>query len=228
MTDSPNPNWKPGDPIVTPIGPAGPYVAIDPGQVPSTSMYKLLIGAVVPRPIAFVSTVDSNGVVNLAPFSFFNGVSSNPPAVMIAITRRNDGSKKDTLLNIEANGQFVVNTVSEWMAEPMNHCSGDFPYGVSELEKAGLTAIPSERVRPPRVSQSPIQFECELYGTMEVGDGSMGSSTIVVGRILLAHVHSSVYRDGRIDLDALKPLARLAGAAYGRTSGVFDLPRPKI
>ncbi|OFZ18527.1 MAG: hypothetical protein A2X94_00755 [Bdellovibrionales bacterium GWB1_55_8] len=194
----------------------------------STPIYKLLIGAIVPRPIAFISTVSPEGKGNLAPFSFFNGVSSDPPCIMVAITRKPDGGKKDTLRNIEATRQFVVNSVSEWMAEPMNYCSADFPYEVDEMEQVGLTPIPSLTVKPPRVKESPIHLECELYNTMEVGDGRPGSSTIVVGRIVTMHIHERAYDNGRIRIEELRPLSRLAGFSYGKTSGIFDIPRPKL
>jgi len=221
---NPNPNWKPGDPIKSPVQ---DMISLDPTQIGSPSTYKLMIGMIVPRPIAFISTVSPEGVGNLAPFSFFNGVSSNPPAVMIAITRKKGGEKKDTLRNIEATRQFVVNSVNEWIVEPMNQCSANYPYGVDEMEKVGLTPLPSQRVKPPRVKESAIHLECELYDTLEVGDGSEGSSTIVVGKIVMVHVHTPAYKDGKIILEVLKPISRLAGASYGHTTGVFDLPRPK-
>jgi flavin reductase (DIM6/NTAB) family NADH-FMN oxidoreductase RutF len=222
MVDS---DWKPGDAIASPVD---RMISLDLTTMASTPAYKLLIGAIVPRPIAFVSTVSPEGVGNLAPFSFFNGVSSVPPAIMIAITRRNDGSKKDTLRNIEATRQFVVNSVAEWLVEPMNHCSADYPYGVDEMRKVGLTPLPSLRVKPPRVKESPIQMECELYDTMEVGPGVVGSSTIVVGKILQMHVHEPAYDNGRLRLEAIQPISRLAGASYGRTTETFDLARPKV
>jgi flavin reductase (DIM6/NTAB) family NADH-FMN oxidoreductase RutF len=220
----PNPLWKPGDPIHSP---AGEVDSIDPSQVDSKSIYRILIGSIVPRPIAFVSTLSPAGIGNLAPFSFFNGVSSRPPAVMIAITRQADGNKKDTLRNIEATGQFVVNSVNEWIVEPMNQCSANYPYGVDEMQQVGLTPLPSVKVRPLRVKESAIQFECELYKTMEVGDGSEGSSTIVVGKIVMLHLNQAVYKDGKIDIHELKPISRLAGTSYGMTSSIFDLKRPK-
>lgn len=225
MNSSPHPDWKIGDPILAPFS---EMLAINPAQISSTDIYKLLIGAVVPRPIAFVSTMNESGVGNLAPFSFFNGVSSNPPALMISIARQKNGSKKDTLLNIESTRQFVVNTVSEWLAEPMNQCSAAYPYGVDEMTKVGLTPIPSVCIKPMRVKEAAIQMECELYGSLEVGDGSEGSSTIVVGKILMIHVAKEIYRDGKILIEPLKPLARLAGASYGITGEIFDIPRPHI
>ena len=220
----PNPNWKPGDPLLSPVR---EMISVDPIQIGVKETYKLLIGAIVPRPIAFISTVSEKGIGNLAPFSFFNGVSSNPPALMIAITRKKDGTKKDTLRNIEATRQFVVNSVSEWIAEPMNLCSAEYPYGVDEMAKVGLTPIPSIRVRPPRIKEAALHFECELYDSMEVGDGGEGSSTLIVGKILMIHAHAAAFQNGKLILDELKPISRLSGTSYGHTSEVFDLPRPK-
>jgi len=119
--------WQPGDSIHSPVH---EMITPDPPQIGSKQTYKLMIGAIVPRPIAFISTMSPEGIGNLAPFSFFNGVSSNPPAVMIAITRKKGGEKKDTLRNIESTHQFVVNSVNEWMVEPMNQCSAEYPYGL--------------------------------------------------------------------------------------------------
>ena len=222
---SPNPSWKPGDPIAAPVG---GMIELDPAGLDVKSIYKLMIGAIVPRPIAFVSTLSRDGKGNLAPFSYFNGVSSDPPCVMIAITRKPDGNEKDTWRNIRETGQFVVNSVSEWIAEAANHCSAAYPYGVDEAERAGLTKLPSVKVRPPRIAESAVQMECELYGSMEIGPGGPGSSTIVVGRIVQFHVHESVYRDGRVLIEELKPVARIAGIGYAKVTEVFDIPRPKI
>src|SRR5690349_10987328 len=122
-------------------------ISLDFDSLPGATRYKIMIGAVVPRPIAFVSTINSAGTGNLAPFSFFNAVSSDPPCLAFSITRKRDGSKKDTLRNIEETRGFVVNTVSEWMADPMNQSSADYPYGVDEMAKVGLTALPSTRVK---------------------------------------------------------------------------------
>jgi flavin reductase (DIM6/NTAB) family NADH-FMN oxidoreductase RutF len=224
-TQPPSHLWKPGDPV---SAPESQILTFDPTKIGQKATYKLLIGSIVPRPIAFISTISSEGLGNLAPFSFFNGVSSNPPAVMIAITRKSNGEKKDTLRNIESTREFVINTVSDWIVGPMNHCSADYPYGVDEMEKVGLTPVASQKVRPPRVQESPIQFECELYNTMEVGDGSEGSSTIVVGKIVCVHVSERVYDNGKIKIEELQPISRLGGLSYGRVSGVFEIPRPKV
>ncbi len=203
-------------------------ISLDPRVIGGKASYQILIGSIVPRPIALVSTQSPEGLGNLAPFSFFNGVASNPPAVMISVARNSDGSKKDTLKNIEANGEFVVNSVGEWMIDAVNQCSAQYPYGVDELSQVGLTALSSERIKPVRVAESLIHFECRALHHYEVGDGSEGSATIVIGEVLLFHVSSSVYREGKILLEPLHAISRLAGKSYGKISEVFDLPRPKL
>jgi flavin reductase (DIM6/NTAB) family NADH-FMN oxidoreductase RutF len=202
-------------------------VSIDASSLDLVSTYKLVAGGIVPRPIAFVSTVNANGTCNVAPFSYFNAVSSTPPTIMFAITYKSNGDKKDTLLNIERTGEFVVNTVSEWMAQPMNYCSAEYPYGVSELEKVGLTAIPSDTVAPPRVQESPIHLECKLFQAIPVGTSGPGASTVIIGEIVKFHIHKAAYRDGKVLVEELKPLARLGGLSYATIGDIFDLPRPQ-
>ncbi len=230
MTDTihgtqPHLGWKPGDPVEML---AGQWIGLDVATLDQAAGYKLLIGAVVPRPIAWVSTVNAKGVTNVAPFSFFSGVASKPLSLAFSITRRPDGTDKDTLANIRATNQFVVNSASEWQAEAMHQTSGAYAPGESEFAKAGLTPEASVEVKPPRVKGAAVQMECELLKLVQVGDGSVGSSHLVIGKILMIHVHESVYRDGKIDLAAYKPLSRLAGNSYGRVGGVFDLERPKV
>eukprot|EP01098_Paradermamoeba_levis_P011731 TRINITY_DN504_c0_g1_i1.p1 TRINITY_DN504_c0_g1~~TRINITY_DN504_c0_g1_i1.p1 ORF type:complete len:290 (-),score=94.49 TRINITY_DN504_c0_g1_i1:34-903(-) len=188
---TPNPAWKAGDKVQVPFGTE--TSSFDASSFPSGDIYRMMIGLVVPRPIAFVSTVDEKGVVNLAPFSFFNAVSSNPPTLMFSVTKNAKGGKKDTLINIEKTKQFVVNTVAEWMVEPANFCSIEFPYGVSEMSAAGLTAVPSIKVKPPRCLESPAQLECSLFQTVEIGEG-VGSATAVFGKIECIHLHQSVIK----------------------------------
>jgi flavin reductase (DIM6/NTAB) family NADH-FMN oxidoreductase RutF len=225
MTNIKTPIWQLNDPISSPVQ---EMISLDPVQIGQKAIYKILIGSIVPRPIAFISTMSPHGLVNLAPFSFFNGVSSNPPALMVAITRKSSGEKKDTLRNIESTRQFVVNSVNEWLVGPMNQCSAEYPYGVDEMKKVGLTPLASISVQPPRVKEAGIQFECEYYDSLEVGDGSEGSSTIVVGKIVLVHIGSNMYEDGKIILEKFQPISRLGGLGYGRTTDTFELPRPKI
>ncbi len=195
-------------------------------KIPARQVYPWLVAAIVPRPIAFVSTVDENGVTNLAPFSFFNGVSSNPPCLVFSVARKPDGKKKDTLLNIEKTGEFVVNSSQESIADQVNDASENYPYGVSEFEKIGLTPRVSEWVRPPGVLESSIRMECRLEKWVEIGDGSAGSSTLVIGRVLGIHVADNILLNGEIDYSLLKPVARLGGKKWLRGGEVFSLDRP--
>ena len=220
---SPNPAWKPGDKINAPVG---EQVAIDPAALPVRDMYHLMNGTIIPRPIAFVSTINAAGVVNLAPFSFFNGVSSNPPCLMVSIAPKSDGSKKDTLRNIEETGQFVVNTASLWLAEPLVYCGAEFAYGVNEMAKAGLTPMPSIKVKAPRVKEAAVNFECELYKLVQIGDGTPGSSTAVFGKIVQVHIIRSAYENGRVKFSELAPLSRLGGFAYAALGDTFELKVP--
>ena len=219
----PNPNWQPGDKIKSPVD---EMIRVDPEEIGVAERYKLLIGSIVPRPIAFVSTIDSQGQGNLAPFSFYNGVSSSPPCVVFSVSRKPDGSKKDTLLNIEQTKQFVINSANMWLAEPLVQCGANYPHGVDEMQLSGLTAVAAERVKPARVKESAISMECELYQLVEIGDGSPGSACLVIGRIILFHVAKQVYQLGKIDLSQLQPLSRLGGFAYGETSVAFELKVP--
>ncbi len=203
-------------------------ITLDPKTIGNKAAYQLIIGSIVPRPIAFVSTQNAEGIGNLAPFSFFSGVSSHPPALMISVARNSDGSKKDTLRNIESTGELVVNSVGEWMIEAVNQCSAQYPFGVDEMGQVGLTPLRSERVKPFRVAESLIHLECRMMHIYEIGDGSEGSATVVIAEIILFHIDSTVYREGKILLEPLRAISRLAGKSYGKISGVFDLPRPKL
>lgn len=222
---SPNPTWKPGAHLTSPVE---RMVTLDPATMQPPDLYKILIGCIVPRPIAWVSTINGVGQGNLAPYSFFNGVSSNPPCVVVAITRKKDGEKKDTLRNIEETGEFVVNSSNRWAVEPMVYSAAEFPYGTDELIAAGLTALPSTKIRPRRIKEAAWQFECRTYKLVEVGDGAPGSSTLVVGQIVAIHLAEGIYQGGRIDIDALAPVARVGGFGYVTPGERFDIPVPKV
>lgn len=200
-----------------------------PEDLSNHDKYKLLIGCIVPRPIAFVSTMSRAGVANLAPYSFFNGVSSDPPCVMFSVTyRSSDGQKKDTLRNIEETGEFVINVVTETIVAPMNQTSAEYPPEVNEFEAAGLTMLPSAKVRPARVAESPINLECELYKMVPVGPGGPGSATIIVGEIVAFHLREDIYANGRIDFEKLQPVSRLAGSFYAPVHDAFEVARPVL
>jgi flavin reductase (DIM6/NTAB) family NADH-FMN oxidoreductase RutF len=200
-------------------------VIIDPATTAPTNIYKLLIGAVVPRPIAFVSTVSPEGVANLAPFSFFTVASANPPVLCFTASYREP--RKDTLVNVRATGEFVVNIVSEEIAEKMNVCSGEYGYGVDEFELACLTAIPSDLVRPPRVKESHVNMECKLLQTIEVSNQRLGG-TLILGEVVRFHIDDEIVDDFRIDAGKLAAVGRMAGNTYARTTDRFDMIRPEV
>ena len=196
---------------------------IDPENESTSLVYSTMIRAITPRPIAWVSTISPNGITNLAPFSYFNGICSKPAALMFSPVNKPDGAKKDTVRNIEAVGQFVVNVVPYSVAEPMCKTSGDFEYEVSEFESIGLTAKPSNRVKPPGVAQSPIQFECELIQIVPIGTGPLAAN-VIIGKILLMDLDDAILdKKGKIDPELLDTIGRLGGRSYCRTTHRFDL-----
>ncbi|WP_249226790.1 flavin reductase family protein [Alicyclobacillus mengziensis] len=201
------------------------FVEVMPDELPWRDSYKLLIGSIVPRPIAFVSTVDSKGVNNLAAFSFFNGVCPKPFIVSFAPMRRgSDAGKKDTLRNIEETHEFVVNVVNEALVSPMSQTNPEFPPDVDEFQVAGLTPIASHVVKPPRVLESPIQMECELVQVVHLGE-EIGAGSLVLGRVVKMHIAESVYEDGKIDPAKLQAVGRMAGDVYARTTDRFAFKR---
>ena len=198
----------------------------DPTDKSISETHKLMIGSIVPRPIAFVSTRSKDGKYNVAPFSYFNGVCSKPPTIMFAPARRGwDGEEKDTLINIRDTGEFVVNIVSESFAERMVMCSTDFDSDVDEFDVSKLTPVPSQKVSPPRVGESKISFECKLNQIVEIGDGTAGSGFVVIGTIVLFHIDEDIYEHGRINLEKLQAVGRIAGNGYLRTTDTFDIIR---
>lgn len=199
---------------------------IDPASTSPGDTYKLMIGAIVPRPIAFVSTVSPEGVRNLAPFSFFTGVSANPPVIGFSPMVRGDGTRKDTIRNIELTREFVVNVVSEDFVRQMNICSTEFPPEVDEFTASGLTAIASDAVRPPRVKESRVNMECRLVDIVELSRKPLGGS-FVLGEIVRFHVDDALFDAFRIDPDKLCAVGRMGGPSYARTKDRFDMERPK-
>ncbi len=199
---------------------------VDPGSTDAQNIYKLLIGAIVPRPIAFVSTVSAAGVRNLAPFSFFTVASADPPVVCFCPMFRK-GQMKDTLRNIRETGEFVVNVVSEEIAGKMNITSGDWAPEVDEFVQSGLTAAASDLVKAPRVAEAHVNMECRLERIVEVSTRPMGG-TLVLGKVVRFHVEDRVVQEFRIDPDRLNAIGRMGGNAYTRTRDRFDLERPKV
>ncbi len=200
---------------------------VDPGQQEPGVIYRLMTDVIVPRPIAFVSTVDEHGSRNLAPFSFFTAISANPPVVCFAPMRRGrDGGIKDTLRNIESTGEFVVNIVSEDIAERMNACSADVPPEVDEFVESGLGALPSDLIRPPRVMEAPVSMECSVLQVVHVSSRPLGGS-LVIGEVLRFHLRDGLAEGLRIDPEKLRAFGRLGGSTYARTSDRFTMERPR-
>lgn len=209
---------------------SGPAMrGIDPATIPSAEAYGLLTACVVPRPIAFVSTLSREGVANLAPFSFFNAGGANPPSVVFAPVTSGASRDKDTLVNIRETGEYVVHIVPWSLREQMNQASAEYPPDVDEFVEAGFNKVPSVRVKPWRAAECPIAMECRLFRIVEHGDGPYHAN-YVIGEVLYFHVAEALLAGGRLDVGKLDPIARLAGAGYTRVTpeSTFALPRPAV
>ncbi len=202
-------------------------VIIDPCGSQPADLYKLMVGVIVPRPIAFVSTISAGDVLNLAPFSFFTAISANPPVICFSpMVRGSDGNRKDTLHNAEETGEFVVNIVSEDFAEKMNATSAEFPPDVDEFAASGLTPVASDLVRPPRVGESKVSMECRLVQLVHVSPKPLGGS-LVIGEVVRFHIDDNIVKDYKVDPDRLRAIGRMGGPTYCRTTDRFDMVRPK-
>jgi len=202
-------------------------VIVNPSEQDYRDIYKLMVGVIVPRPIAFVSTISADGIRNLAPFSFFTGISANPPVICFCpMIRGSDGARKDTLRNVEASKEFVVNVVSEGFAEKMNICSAEFPPEVDEFAMSGLTPVESDLVKPARVKESPINMECRVVQIVDVSAKPLGGS-LVIGEVLLFHIDDALFDSYKIDPHRLCAIGRMGGPTYVRTTDRFDMTRPK-
>src|SRR5919205_2685657 len=195
-------------------------------QIPATDAYKLLVSTVVPRPIALATTVDAAGQVNAAPFSFFNAVSSVPPVVVLGISPGDSAGDgwKDTERNIRDTGEFVVNLVDEALAERMNICAVDFPKEIGELDQAGLTAIASAEVKPPRIAEAPVSFECKRITGLSLSR----DSTLEVGRVIHIHIRDDLVDPQKfyVQTDKMRLVGRMHGRGwYARTSDLFLMDR---
>lgn len=200
---------------------------LDFSSLSAREAYPWMVSMIVPRPIAWVSSQSPDGQTNLAPFSFFNGVTSRPPTLMFVPVTKIDGTPKDTLRNIEATGEFVVNLVSAELGETMNATSAALPYDESEFERFGVAAATCARVAPPRVADAPISFECRLETITRIGDAP-GVANVVFGRILHAHVADAVLDDaGHIDPAKLDLIGRMGGNDYCHTRDQFTIERPE-
>lgn len=198
---------------------------VEPERLSPKERYKLLIGSVLPRPIAWVSSMSAGGALNLAPFSFFTVASTEPMTLLFCPQRPMEGGEaKDTLRNIEAVPEFVVNLTNEETAEAMNLSATPLPHGRSEFEWAGLTPAASRQITVPRVAEAPIAFECRLQQVVTISDGP-GGGAVVFGLVVAVHVRDDLYRDGYIDLERYRPIGRLAGAGYTRVTESFEMVR---
>ena len=186
---------------------------------------RVFTGVIVPRPIAFVSSMSADGYVNLAPYSFFNAVSYDPPTIVFSSSRHVGNKQKDTLANIEETGEFVINIVSDEIAEAMNITAAEYPAEADEFQIAGLTQAPSQIVRPPRVAESPVNMECKLEQVVPIGSGDHAHG-LVIGTILLMHVRDDVIDGHRINQDKLMATGRMAGNMYCHTADSYEMLRP--
>ncbi len=202
---------------------------IDPKEIPVVKLQGYLQGTVSPRPIAFVSSVDKNGLVNLSPFSFFNMFSMNPPILIFSPSRRvRDNSTKHTLQNVLEVAEVVINVVSYSMVEKASLASCDFPKGISEFVKAGFTELPSVKVKPPRVAESPVSFECKVKEVIPLGTEG-GAGNLVVCEVVLIHAKDELFDDdGKINPHKVDAVARMGNDYYCRASGenIFKVPKP--
>lgn len=195
------------------------------GEQTGPEIARLLLSVVVPRPIAWVSTIGADGTANLAPFSFFNAVSSRPPVVMVSAANRAE-SPKDTLRNAREVGEMVVHLVDEALAEAMNTTSTEWAYAVDEFAEAGLVAVAAEAVRPPRLVAAPVALECRVTDLIPIADSAY---TMILGRVVQLHVRADLLRsNGLADASLMRPIARLGGDEYATIGRVFTMIRPTL
>jgi flavin reductase (DIM6/NTAB) family NADH-FMN oxidoreductase RutF len=207
---------------------------VSPSEIPHNELYGILLNTVAPRPIAWVSTVSATGRRNLAPFSFFNAVCIDPPLLAFAPGLRpskqptaGEGEAKDTLRNVRETKEFVINVVTYDLREAMNLTSGEYDPSVNEFDLAKLTPEPSKLVRPPRVGESPVSFECELHHILDFSTAPT-SSSLVIGRIVSIYVNDAHIKDGKVDRNSLDLIGRMGGIQSTRTTQRFDMVRPKV
>ena len=197
---------------------------IDPDDLTNKERYKLIIGSVLPRPIAWVSSMDKRGNLNLAPFSYFNGVCPKPMTLVFCPGVHPWGVKKDTWRNIEQVPEFVINLTNEETAEQMNLSATILPSEHSEFEWAGVTPVPSNMIQVPRVAEAPISFECKLREIVVISE-IPGGGAAIFGEVQCIHIRDDIYEDGYVDLEAFKPIGRLAGSGYTRVTDLFAMDR---
>ena len=201
-----------------------PHMELDFEKDHADRAYSILVGLVVPRPIAWVTSLDQNGVLNVAPFSFFNVLGANPPIVGFCPGDRPNGTPKDTALNVRATHEFVVNLVDEAMADAMNLTAATLPHGVNELEQTGLTTAPSSVVHPPRIAEAPASLECTEWGTLQIG-----GNRLIIGLVKRVHVRDELFdpETQRVRSEKFAAIGRMASPDwYCRTGDRFELKRP--
>lgn len=199
---------------------------LDPGQLSKKDNYKWLIGSVLPRPIAFVTSISASGVVNAAPFSFFNVVATEPPMVGFSCMRKPDGEMKDTAKNIIGQREFIVHVVSEENVAMVNETAVDFPPDQSEAEKVGLHLLSATMVQVPRIKETKIQMECKLHQHLPIGGrGNHPNADFLIGEVVWLHIDDDLYDQGKVDTEALKPVGRMAGRTYLKGGEMFSMPR---
>lgn len=201
-------------------------LSIDPSNNTERENYKFLIGSIIPRPIAFVTTLSKNGTLNGAPFSYFNIVSSNPPMISLAIQRK-EGKEKDTTRNIIDLKEFVVHIVDEENVEKINTTAANLPPEQSEIELARLNPINSEKISVPGIKEAKIRMECTLEHVIALGDDESPGSDLIIGKVVQFHIKDALYENGRIDHEGLGAVSRLAGNNYAKIGEVFSIERPK-
>ena len=200
---------------------------VDPNTLNRRDMHEMLVAMIMPRPIAWVSTVDEKGVFNLAPFSMFTSVCLKPPIIGLCIGWTRGGRKKDTLKNIESSKDFVINIVDESLAQAMNQTSAEYPAEVDEFQEVGLTAVRGEIVKAPIVAESPMNMECKVTGISEFGQSPEGG-WLVLGEVVCFHVRDDLYVDGQIEVSKLNQVGRLGEQYYCRITDRFRMERPYI
>jgi len=201
-------------------------LSIDPTQNTERENYKFLIGSIIPRPIAFVTTISKDGVLNGAPFSYFNIVSSNPPMISLSI-QRISGRQKDTARNIIESKQFVVHIVDEQNVEKINKTAASLPPDQSEIELSNLTPVESTKISVPGVKEAKIRMECSLEHSLELGGLVTPGCDFIIGKVVQFHIENDIYENGRIDPRGLAAISRLAGNNYAKIGEIFEIERPK-
>lgn len=201
-------------------------ISIDPSAISERENYKFLTGSIIPRPIAFVTTISTEGIINAAPFSYFNIVSSNPPMISLSV-QRSDGKLKDTARNILELKEFVVHIVDQENVEEVNKTAITLPYNHSEMEFTNLTAVDSEKISVLGVLEAKVRMECILERSVELGGTDSPGCDLIIGKVVQYHIQNEIYEKGRIDPDKLGAVSRLAGANYAKIGEIFSIERPK-